>query len=246
MTKHSKKSPYYSALWLFKSISLIIVCLGFSWIINSNLNFTYSVWYELLDIDQHIATYAPQNKFGKQDFANTEKAQHVELFARVVESINNSGEGLDAIQYQVNGQNKALYTNSEVVHLQDVSNLVDKLTLMCIVVLLFFVLLQYLCIAKPYKTPSAKIRLITSSSFVLGIVLLFAIIGFRDIFYYLHTVVFPDEHQWFFYYQESLMSTAMKAPDLFAALAINLVVVAAIVFVLINHGLKKFEGLREQ
>ncbi|NMP14892.1 DUF1461 domain-containing protein [Thalassotalea sp. Y01] len=246
MTKHSRNSLYYSSLWLSKSISLIIVCLGFSWVINSKLNFTYSVWYDVLNIDKHIATYAPQNKFGKQGFANTEKAQHVELFARVVESINNSGEGLDAIQYQVNEQSNALYTDSEVVHLQDVSNLVDKLTLICLVALLFFVVLQYLCIAKPYQKPSAKLRLITSSSFLLGIVLLFAIIGFRDIFYYLHTVVFPDEHQWFFYYQESLMSTAMKAPDLFAALAINLVGVAAIVFMLINHGLKKFEGLREQ
>jgi len=68
--------------------------------------------------------------------------------------------------------------------------------------------------------------------------------GFTDVFYYLHTLVFPDNHQWFFYYQESLMSSLMKAPDLFAGIAISLSVTAAIIYRIIYRLLmaKIFRG----
>ncbi|MFB0999964.1 MAG: hypothetical protein QMC13_06995, partial [Colwellia sp.] len=68
-----------------------------------------------------------------------------------------------------------------------------------------------------------------------GIVLLlmFSIFGFTEIFYYLHTVVFPDDHQWFFYYQESLMSSLMKAPDLFAGIGFSLITVACVIYLII-------------
>jgi hypothetical protein len=36
--------------------------------------------------------------------------------------------------------------------------------------------------------------------------------------------VFPEGHQWFFYYQDSLMSTLMKAPYLFGYIALALLV----------------------
>jgi hypothetical protein len=45
------------------------------------------------------------------------------------------------------------------------------------------------------------------------------IIGSKKVFYYLHTWIFPPEHPWFFYYQDSLMTTLMKAPDLFGLIA---------------------------
>lgn len=45
-------------------------------------------------------------------------------------------------------------------------------------------------------------------------------IGPTRVFYTLHEWVFPSDHQWMFSYQESLMTTLMKAPDLFAAIAV--------------------------
>jgi hypothetical protein len=44
-------------------------------------------------------------------------------------------------------------------------------------------------------------------------------IGPRRVFYRMHEWVFPPENPWFFYYQDSLMSTMMKAPHLFGAIA---------------------------
>ena len=60
----------------------------------------------------------------------------------------------------------------------------------------------------------------------------------------MHEWVFPAEHQWFFYYQESLMTVLMKAPDLFGAIAI-LIAVLGIGFylaanVLLNKAGKRF------
>mgnify|MGYP007022672661 CR=1 FL=1 len=45
--------------------------------------------------------------------------------------------------------------------------------------------------------------------------------------------------QWFFYYQESLMSTLMKAPDLFAGIAVQIALLAVIIYGFILMGMRK-------
>jgi len=47
-------------------------------------------------------------------------------------------------------------------------------------------------------------------------------VGEGGLFAWLHEQVFPPGHQWFFYYQESLMTTLMKAPHLFGPVALAL------------------------
>ena len=42
-------------------------------------------------------------------------------------------------------------------------------------------------------------------------------------FYQFHIWLFPADHEWFFYWQDSLMSTLMKAPVLFGGIAVVLV-----------------------
>jgi len=46
------------------------------------------------------------------------------------------------------------------------------------------------------------------------------VIGVENLFYGLHTIVFPDDHQWFFYYEDSLMSTLMQAPNIFLPIGV--------------------------
>ena len=58
-------------------------------------------------------------------------------------------------------------------------------------------------------------------------------LGGKAVFYQLHIWIFPANHQWFFYYQDSLMSTMMKAPDLFAYIAISLSLLGLLFFVLL-------------
>jgi hypothetical protein len=66
----------------------------------------------------------------------------------------------------------------------------------------------------------------------------------KTFFYWLHTVVFPSDHQWFFYYEESLMSTLMKAPYLFAPISIMLLLFALIMWTLHLVLLRKITGFK--
>jgi len=52
------------------------------------------------------------------------------------------------------------------------------------------------------------------------------VIGPVKVFYAAHNAVFPPGHEWFFYYQDSLMTTLMKAPDLFGFIAVVWVLTA--------------------
>ncbi len=61
-----------------------------------------------------------------------------------------------------------------------------------------------------------------------AMILLVLVIGRARCFYQFHVWIFPDDHQWFFYYQESLMSTLMKAPVLFGYIAAVLVGLAVV------------------
>jgi len=66
-------------------------------------------------------------------------------------------------------------------------------------------------------------------------------IGPENVFNQLHIWVFPKENEWFFYYQDSLMSTLMLAPTLFGWIASALVVLAAIFWTGIVIGLVRIE-----
>ena len=55
-------------------------------------------------------------------------------------------------------------------------------------------------------------------------------VGPKKVFYIAHTLIFPAGHQWFFYYEESLMTMLMKAPDLFAAIAAEWLLLTALCY----------------
>ncbi|TRX54450.1 DUF1461 domain-containing protein [Thalassomonas sp. M1454] len=236
--KNQKTLP--ALIWLCFCTSLFIFSSGISWKLNSAIDFTYPNWYQALDIKNHIQTYAPQNQYNKQDFVHTSSEQHYSLFSEVVVAINNHGEGLDKISYTIDERTKRLFTKSEVIHLEDVSILIDRLTWLWLVNLIPLSILLFAYIKNKVAMPDKKLKLQALITSALVIVLSFAFLGFKQIFYYFHTLVFPDNHQWFFYYQESLMSTFMKAPDLFAVMGLNLFLIAIIIFYLVNYFLNKY------
>ena len=206
--------------WGLFLLLTFLVTLPASWWGLSKVDFLYSSLYDSIGISEHIAKYAPKNLNGRMDFDKTTKAERVELFHGIVEAINNHGDGLELLSYSsgTNNQLKPLLIQAEVIHLQDVANLLDKLKpLLLSLTLLWLAIVAYLTVKK-FTQPSIKELLMsTFIIFVLcGAVLL---IGPEKVFNQLHIWVFPDNHQWFFYYEESLMSTMMKAPDLFAYIA---------------------------
>jgi len=241
----AKNKTAATFLWLCCCLFLMIFSLGLSWQVNKSVNFFYGFWYSQLNIEHVIKTYVPQNTQGKKDFANTDTQQHLRSFNQIVNEIHNSGQGLSELSYlNENNQNRILLTKSEVIHLQDVSVLINRLRSVSAInfMLLVIIVGGVYYIKQPEPPRKDKYIAVIMPSALIFIVL--GAFGFTDVFYYLHTLVFPDNHQWFFYYQESLMSSLMKAPDLFAGIAISLSVTAAIIYRIIYRLLmaKIFRG----
>ncbi len=221
-----------NVLWLCFCLFLLVFSLGLSWQVNKSNNFFYSFWYAQLNIEQMVRTYVPQNTQGKQDFAKTTSKQHLQSFAEIVAEIHNGGTGLTQLSYLNNKQQvRALLTPAEVIHLKDVGNLVDQLHTISVINFLLLLGATGIIYLKKLPRPSRKDQQIAIVVPSLLLITSFSIFGFTNIFYYLHTVVFPDNHQWFFYYQESLMSSLMKAPDLFAAIGFMLSFFALIIYI---------------
>lgn len=240
-------------MWLMKSrskilnflisISLFFVSFYVAWSISAVSNFFYPVWYEVLSLDSAISQYAPSNKF-KQGFENTSKQQHVELFSGIVTAIQNSGVGLEELSYTDTKRNvtDSLLTDAEVIHLKDVANLVSKFKYLAVIG--FIVTLTVFLFMQLRSIPIAKFKchLLGGLGTVLFLTSLVLILGPKKIFYVGHELIFPDNNQWFFYYEESLMSTMMEAPALFGPIATQLLVLTVLFWLVALYALQKVQS----
>ena len=254
-------------LWLTWALTLIVFCLGISWQVNKSANFSYNFWYQHLNINKTIVKNVAKNIHGKQDFPTDDALLHQEKFSDIVKAIHQQGKGLSNISYfNAKGHIRRFLTSSEVQHLQDVANLLDKVIKIwwgsALLLLVLFVVYHNASLSKSNansklssfnrlvlagmsiraitKIPSGKQKSISVLILLLLSITVLSIWGFTSVFYYLHTVVFPADHQWFFYYYDSLMSTIMKAPDIFAAIAGQLVLLGICLVIIIDVMVTRF------
>lgn len=218
--------------WLCLTFISFCLAIGISWIVLTPLNFGYQQLYSAINIDQHIATYAPKN-IHKKDFQQTDEQERFRLFADIVTAIHQQGEGLAGLAYHTpQGQRiDSLLTHDEVVHLEDVAILIDRMRLLLLVLSVIFVGLLIWMYRSRQTMPSFRSILLSAIIALLAMTAIILLIGPHKVFYQLHIWAFPAEHKWFFFYEESLMSTMMKAPDLFAYIAILLVLLALPIFI---------------
>jgi len=198
-------------LSIIKTVTLIALSFWLSlflaWQTLSSVNFAYSTLYDWLNIEQTVQEFAPKNQY-KQNFELTEKADHVRLFQDIVTAINNKGKGLTEITYSDSrlNQNTPLLHNAEVVHLQDVANFINYLSQVTAYLVFVFVISLILIYRFGAWQPPP---LVYSMGGTLGICLFTALVvivfGAEDLFYQWHVLIFPENHQWFFYYHESLI-----------------------------------------
>ena len=185
----------------------------------------------LLNIDQTIEQTTPRH-LHKKHFDQTSRQEHHRLFAEIVRAVQDRGKGLTQIQYR-DREGKVLdrlLTQNEVIHLQDVANFVSLLNWWSLVLLVVSLVLLALMFLMRVSMPALGNLLLTVVAVVVVSTVVLALIGFTKVFYWLHPIVFPAEHQWFFYYEESLMSTLMKAPVLFAPLGVQLLVLGLVLW----------------
>ncbi len=218
------------------AVSGLLVALAASWLLLASVSFTYPIWLDHAGINEAIDRYGPQNRF-KEGFHKTSRSQRIELFAGISHSIHVSGEGLAELSFQVEGEpNQLLLTESEVIHLQDVANLIDVAKRVALgAVFIWFSVWGYLIYFKRH-IPSLLKQM--SAIFGLLAVVTVTVVSFGavDVFYALHEVVFPEGHQWYYFYQDSLMATLMYAPYLFGWIAIELVVLTIPVCIAFQYG----------
>lgn len=204
-----------------------------AWHLMAKVDFLYPVWYDQGGIKEHIADYAPKNLY-RHDFELTTRETRLALFHGMVVGIQNQGKGLANLAYQNAYGKIPLLTEAEIVHLQDVSHLISKLNQLMVALSLVWVILTTSMILNKYAAPPIRTVAVQLAA-VIGLLLtvLFSL-GAEKVFYQFHTWVFPQNHQWFFYYETSLMSTMMKAPDLFGMIAVALLISTIAVFMLIQ------------
>lgn len=193
-----------------------------SWHVLAQVNFAYAIGYNLLDIDDHIQLYGPQNQY-KDHFAQTTSNEHSQIFGAIVKAIQHHGQGLATIEYRLpDGSLTPLMREAEVIHLQDVANLIEQFYIAGIIgVFLWLLLMAYAYYQHEKFPPLNKILAGFTGVIALAAVITLAV-GPTEIFYWLHIQIFPDEHEWFFFYQDSLMTTLMKAPAIFGFISVLL------------------------
>lgn len=226
-------------IWPLVFIGQLLATSLLAWHLLAQISFAYPTGYKLLGLDTHIAEFAPLNKH-IHGFEFTQPQDHWRLFAEISHAVQNHGEGLAEIYFTLpNNTQIPLMHNAEIVHLQDVSNLIDQFYLAGIAG--FFIWIISLAIAHRQTLSFPSLRNIVLG-FCGGIFIVSTIVlslGATKVFYWLHTKVFPEGHQWFFYYEDSLMTTLMKAPDIFAFIAALLLVVLIAIWGLSTFGMAR-------
>ena len=215
-----------TAFWSLQHLMLLLAGFWLTWAGLSQANFAYPLAYEWLDIRGHIATFGPQNRY-RFGYHTLKDADHQAHFAAIVDAIHHNGQGLEGLAYTTaDGRHSSLLRPAEILHLQDVSRLVTHwwrvglgATLLWLTGMVWITLRRW-----PPPSPArvaaaglALTALVTASVLLIGPV---------KVFYAAHDAVFPPGHEWFFYYQDSLMTTLMKAPDLFGFIAVLWVLMA--------------------
>lgn len=233
-----------SLAWSAVFLLIFIGSLYLAWLSLAKVNFLYPLGYNLIEIDKTIVRYAPVNLY-KKNFQLTDRDQHIRLFEKIVTAVLNQGAGLENIYYyHPDGRViDTFLTRAEIIHLNDVAALVSFVDVVGVAVLLAAVLLVFILLRIKLKFPSLYKYHLISVLGLPGLALLVFSIGAEKLFYRAHGLIFPDNHQWFFYYQESLMTTLMKAPDLFAIIAVQLLLLSLVYYSLGLFCLRRLVGV---
>jgi len=200
------------------TIALLISCLYMSWQILSQANFLYDQIYDHNDLENHINEFAALNRNGKESFALTDKAERVQIFNDIAQEINTGGEGLAAISFVGIGETTSVpfLIGEERDHLQDVANLVTSLkplgAILASALIAFYGFCWYYKVSRYqyfWRPSGIVISLLQIAAVAALCVAITFALGPQQTFYLLHEWAFSDKAQWFFYFEDSLMTTLM-------------------------------------
>lgn len=229
------------------TVSLLITCVYMSWQILSQVNFLYGSIYQHNKLEAHINEFAPLNRNNKESFARTTNEERIRVFNDIAYEINSGGKGLSKISYTYPGSEAPtiFLIDEEKDHLLDVANLVGKLkpigaavaTLLIIFygVCWYYKFSQYRYLWRPAGVISSLLKILSITALLVGVTYL---IGPQKTFYLLHEWAFSDKAQWYFYFEDSLMTTLM--PEVvFANIAVLLTLSTLFIWLLAHFVLRR-------
>lgn len=219
-------------LWAGFGLLLTVAVFFASWRLLAAFDFAYPVFYDLLAIGQTIERYGPENPV-RPGFQWTTRAERERLFGEIVEAVRHGGRGLEGLRYhapdgRVLGQ---LLTAAEIQHLNDVARLITWFERLGWLALAALVAATAVLAVRRAPPPPLRSMGLAGAGIAIGAIAIVFVLGPVDVFYWFHERIFPAGHQWFFWYEESLMSMMMKAPDLFGAIATLWLLTAALMMV---------------
>lgn len=214
---------------------LVLTAFYLSWRVLAAVDFAYPLFYEPLGLERNIETFGPQNAV-RPGFHRSTREERFALFAAIGRAIRDDGRGLEDLRYHDAGGRELgrLLTAAEIVHLRDVAHLVRRFERVGLIATLGFA--GVLAWSRYRRRPPLSTRALLGGgcAALAGLAAVLMIVGPRRTFYWLHVQVFPPDHPWFFYYQDSLMSMMMRAPVLFAGIGALWLALALIVAALLQ------------
>ena len=218
-----------------------------SWQILSQANFLYGQIYDHNDLENHINEFAALNRNGKESFALTDKTERVQIFNDIAREINTGGEGLAAISFVSTGEATIMpfLIETERDHLQDVANLVTSLkpigAILASALIAFYGFCWYYKVSRYqyfWRPSGILVSLFQIATLAVVSVAFTFSLGAQKTFYLLHEWAFSDKAQWFFYFEDSLMTTLM--PEVvFGNIAALIGIVTIFTWLLINFILRR-------
>ena len=229
------------------TLALLISCLYVSWQILAQANFLYDQIYDHNDLENHINEYAALNRNGKESFALTDKAERVQIFNDIAREINTGGEGLATISFVGTGEatRTPFLIAEERDHLRDVANLVTSLkplgALLSSALIAFYGFCWFYKVSRYqyfWRPSGVFVSLFQIAAVAALCVAITIALGPQQTFYLLHDWAFSDKAQWYFYFEDSLMTTLM--PEVvFGNIAALISVLTVFNWLLINFILRR-------
>ncbi len=222
------RRPLAALRWAGFAAALAVASLFVTWHGLAAFDFGYPIWHEVLAIDRTIERYGPENRY-RDGFERTTATERARLFAAIVDAIHDGGRGLAELRYHApdGGVLDRLLRPPEIRHLRDVAGLVGAFTRAGWIALVLTAALAWRARSRGEPLPALRRFALGGAAALLAVGAVLLAAGPVTVFYWLHERIFPADHPWFFWYQDSLMSTMMQAPNLFGAIAALWVALAA-------------------
>lgn len=211
-------------------LSSLFVVLAISWAMLYQANFLYSFWHEYGGIGNTIEYFAPKNRV-ISSFELTDINERANVFSQISYAVHINSTTLYDIHFTTTSNiTKRLLHQNEITHLLDVAHIINILYFIISIMFFVWCYTLYYHYKHALTLPQIRTQLINIFLGITVLIIGIIIIGPTTVFYYLHELLFPEKNQWFFYYEDSLMSTLMSAPDLFGWIALEWLLLYLFIF----------------